>query len=75
MSDENQYGSIGDMDDYVERRFYYNEQMKNMSTLSLIRIINRLVDRLDEETITLQISDQELEEIYNMVKEQEDDNE
>lgn len=62
-----------DEDYYVERRFYYNEQMQTMSRFGLIRIINGLVDRLDAERITLQISDQELEEIYNMAKEQEEE--
>lgn len=63
-----------DEDYYVERRFYYNEQMQTMSRFGLIRIINGLVDRLDKERVTLQISDQELEEIYNMTKEQEEEN-
>lgn len=57
-------------DEYVEMRFEYNEFLQRASKSTLIRIINTLTDRADQQNYPLTISDRELNEIIGENNEQ-----
>lgn len=65
MSDDNQYGSIENMDDYIERRFELNEWMNRNSKARIVLYVNVLLDRLDG--VLMEINAKEEDELYRII--------
>lgn len=56
------YDSMNE-DEYVEKRFEWNQFLASLTKPQLIRLINGLQDQADYEDFPLTISDEELDEI------------
>lgn len=65
--------SLNDQDDYVERRWEYNEWLMTLTKPQLIGVMNRMIDLADHEKFPLIPEEEELQEIIEILTEGEDD--
>lgn len=71
-----EHGSMNEKDEYVESRFEFNEKLRMMNQFQLIRLINRMMDASDrEQGWTLEITEEEHQEILKTNNNEEEDNE
>ncbi|WP_043825976.1 hypothetical protein [Rhodococcus opacus] len=67
--------SLSDQDDYVERRWEYNEWLMTLTKPQLINVINRMIDLADHEKFPLIPEENELQEIIELLTEEQEDEE